>query len=77
MQRYVYILKHRIYYENVIDATEEKMLGVYSTKNKAEKAILKYMRLPGFKDYSRKCFYITKFKIGELHWTEGFYDDLV
>ena len=65
-----------IYYENDIDA-RVKMLGVYSTKNKAEQAILKYMRLPGFKDYTRTCFYITKFKIGELHWTEGFCDDLV
>lgn len=77
MQRYVYILQHKLYYEDLKDTAKVKMLGVYSTKRKAEQAILKYLRLPGFKDYTKSCFYITKYKIGELHWTEGFYDDLV
>jgi len=65
----VYILQHS--YE-VGDFDETKMIGVYSSKEKAKKTIESYKMLPGFKDYPLSCFYIGKYEIDKDHWTEGF-----
>ena len=40
----------------------------------AEKAIKKYYKLPGFKDYPLECFSIDKYRIDENNWKDGFVD---
>jgi len=54
------------------DFDETKMIGVYSSKEKAEKTIDRYKMLPGFKDYPISCFHIDKYEIDQEHWAEGF-----
>lgn len=74
MKRFVYILHHSYYYGKKSDYEEVKLLGVYSTKLMAEKAIKKYCKLPGFKDYPPECFSIDKYRIDKDNWKDGFVD---
>jgi len=55
------------------DDEDIKAIGIYSTREKAEKTIDKYKKenLPGFKDYP-DGFNITKYELDKDHWTEGF-----
>ncbi|QOL20183.1 DUF7336 domain-containing protein [Candidatus Bodocaedibacter vickermanii] len=68
---YVYRLTHEI------DITEEPEkddwvdIGVYSTQEKAEKALEKYKKLARFTDY-QDGFNIDKYKINEDNWTSGY-----
>ena len=64
------VLVHTYEYDSI---EETKILGVYSSKEKAKAAIDRYIKLDGFKDYPRECFYIMPFIIDEdSEWTEGF-----
>ena len=67
----VFILQHER--QKDLDNEDVKIIGIYSTKENAEKTIEKYKRknLPGFKDYP-DSFNITKYEIDKDHWTEGF-----
>lgn len=69
MDKYVYVLQHSYELENGYDET--KFLGVFSSLEKAESAVLEYKKLPGFKDYPND-FYIDKYEIDKTHWIEGF-----
>lgn len=68
----VYILEHSYEVGEDREFDEVKMIGVYSSKEKAEKTIARYRMLSGFKDYPVSCFYISKYEIDKDHWTEGF-----
>jgi hypothetical protein len=72
--KYVYVLQHSYEYEYEGDLFDEiKMIGVFSSKEKAQEVIDKYKLLPGFKDYSIDCFHIDKFEINKIsEWEEGF-----
>lgn len=50
---------------------ERKLIGVYSTKEKAEEAVNRLRRQPGFVDLP-DCFYIDEYTLDEDHWDEGF-----
>ncbi|QDU46032.1 hypothetical protein Mal52_45290 [Symmachiella dynata] len=50
---------------------ECKIIGVYATKDEAERAISRLRTQPGFRDWSNG-FSIDEYTIGEDHWTEGF-----
>ncbi len=63
MRRYVYVLEHFYYYGKNSEHTEIKMLGVYSTKHKAQNAVYKYLKITGFKDFTPDCFRVTRYKI--------------
>ena len=79
----LYIVEHlHILYDNVEDI---KFLGVFSTKEKAEKAIQMLSKQPGFKDFPKiiddndidndiiEGFYIMKVVVDEIaEWKEGF-----
>ncbi|AKT43472.1 DUF7336 domain-containing protein [Chondromyces crocatus] len=67
--KHVYILTHE--YEASEGVDETKMIGVYSSKEKAEMAITRLITQPGFRDY-KDCFNISKTTLDEDHWTEGF-----
>ncbi|MEH7336579.1 hypothetical protein V7161_28535 [Neobacillus drentensis] len=45
---------------------EIKMIGVFSTNEKAEEVIEKYMTLSGFKDHPMECFHIGKHEIDKI-----------
>jgi hypothetical protein len=65
----VYILQHT--HDLNDDDQDIKLIGVYSTEEKAQKAISKLSSLPGFKD-TLQSFYIDKYEIDKDHWSEGF-----
>ena len=48
-----------------------KLLGVFSTKDKANSGIQKYLSLPGFKDFPAG-FTVTPYTLDESHWLNGF-----
>ncbi|GAB2198995.1 DUF7336 domain-containing protein [Sessilibacter sp. MAH4] len=66
--RKIIVLQHS--YE---DHTHEdvKLIGVYSSKNIAQEAINRLIKLPGFKDYP-DGFSIDEYEINETNWSEGF-----
>jgi hypothetical protein len=50
---------------------ENKLIGVYSSKQQARSAQNRTKLLPGFKEH-RKGFIIDEYEVGKDHWTEGF-----
>ena len=72
--KYVFILHH--YYEIETNGSFHeyiKKIGIYSTEEKAQKAIEKLKEMPGFKEYP-ESFSIEKYEIDEDNWTSGFGD---
>lgn len=65
----VFLLQHS--YE-VGEFDETKLIGIYSSKEKAESTVERFKHLSGFKDYPHECFYIDEIEIDKDHWTEGF-----
>lgn len=76
---HAYLLEHS--YEYVFegeDFDEIKTIGIFSTREKAEKEIEQLKTFPGFKDYPLECFHISKYKIDEIGgWSEGFLSILI
>lgn len=68
----VYVLQHIYEYGEDDEYVEEKMLGVYSSEEKASEAIERYIQLEGFKDYPRECFYISEYFVDKDSWRGGF-----
>lgn len=76
----VFRLCHEIEYINEENADWKKeynsrILGVYSTKEKAEEALKLYKTLPGFKDTHDDCFCIGEYNLNKRQngdWLEGF-----
>lgn len=60
----VFILHHT--YGNS-ESESYKILGVFSTKTKANSEISKYLELPGFKE-SPNGFTVTEYALDEPHW---------
>lgn len=66
----VYLLVHTYEYA---ENEEIKILGIYSSKNKAKDAIERYFALDGFKNFSKDCFEIQKYSLNtDSQWNEGF-----
>ena len=53
------------------DGDDLKILGAYSTEQKAQDRILRTRTLPGFRDES-DCFHIDRYAIDEDRWRDGF-----
>lgn len=68
-----YLLQH--YYENERGIDIYKTLGVFSTREKAERALEMYSKKPGFRDYPLDCFYIDKYPVNFGSWETGFIQD--
>jgi homoserine kinase type II len=68
----VFVLEHS--YKNE-DHEDIEMIGVYSSKEKAEKTVRKFKKLPGFKCYP-DGFNIDKYIIEEDNWIEGFGEEI-
>jgi hypothetical protein len=66
---FVYLVEHT-YESDGID--EVKTIGIFSTRKKAQEAV-EYLRYkPGFRDYPKKAFLISRAKIDRIGWSEGF-----
>jgi hypothetical protein len=51
---------------------ETKLIGIYSSLEKAESVVERYKTLPGFRDYI-DAFHISEYEIDkDSNWTEGF-----
>lgn len=68
----VYLLQHTYFYGVNDEYEETKIIGVFDSKDKAQEAISKYSKLPGFKDFSNECFSIDEYQINIGEWSEGF-----
>ncbi|NLD49903.1 MAG: hypothetical protein GX660_22400 [Clostridiaceae bacterium] len=66
--KYIYYLQHFYEIEDIEIVTN---IAVYSSREKAEKALLKFRNHPKFANYP-KCFNIDEYKIDEDNWKEGF-----
>ncbi len=66
----VYCLWH-IYLPAGADDENEKLVGIYSTAENAEAAILRKRAYPGFKDYP-DGFQIHETTLDRDQWSEGF-----
>ncbi|MBM3611259.1 MAG: hypothetical protein FJX18_07070 [Alphaproteobacteria bacterium] len=68
--KHVYIVQHAYELESGQDIVKE--IGAYSTHKKAKEAVKRFRDLPGFKEY-KDGFHVTRSKIGEYSWQEGFF----
>lgn len=50
-----------------------KFIGAYSSLEKAEAAVERLSRVPGFAE-ARNGFHIERYEVDMDHWTEGFAD---
>jgi len=64
----VYIVEHS--YDNG-DCEEAKLIGVFSTEDKAKEIVDIYKKLPGFRDFPDN-FFINKYQLNVPEWKEGF-----
>ena len=51
---------------------EEKLIGIFSTREKAAEAIEAHKDLEGFRDYPVECFEIHEAVVNRSSWNEGF-----
>jgi hypothetical protein len=65
----VYVLQHVHSPED--DAEDVKFIGVYSSRENAEAAIMRLGRAPGFSD-SPAGFHIDEYQVDKDHWAEGY-----
>ncbi|MDU4961618.1 MAG: hypothetical protein E6X17_13280 [Sporomusaceae bacterium] len=68
----VYVLQHSYEVGENGAFDEVKFIGVYSSREKAEQVIRRYILLPGFRDFPIDCFHISKYEIDMDQWAEGF-----
>lgn len=53
------------------DGDDLKILGAYSTEQKAQDRLVRARELPGFRD-EPDCFLVDQYTLDEDRWTEGF-----
>ena len=70
----VYLLQHKYDYEiyEGIMTTNGKLIGIYSSRQNAEKVKEQYKSKKGFNRCPESCFLINEYVLNEDHWTEGF-----
>ncbi len=68
-----FVLSHFFEYGEDNFYEELKIIGVYSSRAKAEQAIERYILLPGFNNYTREAFCIDEATIDYgREWENGF-----
>ena len=69
----VYVLWHiHALHDDYGTHDEEKLIGIYSTEEKAAEAIEAHKDLEGFRDYPVECFEIHEAVVDRSNWNEGF-----
>lgn len=51
---------------------DEKLIGIFSTRENAEKAIATHKDLEGFRDFPLDCFEIHESELDRTNWNDGF-----
>lgn len=64
----VFLLQHS--YE-IGDCDETKVIGIYSSRDQAERAVRRLRSQPGFHDRPDD-FHIDAYPVDQDHWTEGY-----
>ena len=73
MEKRIYELNHHNRYGKNKEHDNEKGLGTYSTRERAEEAVAWCAQLPGFRNLPLDCFEIQEFVIDrDMVCTEGF-----
>ena len=65
--KYVYIVHHFNKY-----SADRKSIGEFSSQAKAKAVVAKYRNFREFKD-TPDGFYIDKYELNKMYWTEGYY----
>ena len=68
---FVYLLWHVHKDEELENGQDIKLIGVYSSNEKAEAALFRAKNLEGFKDH-QNGFEVSKYKLDRDGWTAGF-----
>ena len=64
----VFVFQH----EHELDGYDEvKFIGVYSSREKAQEAVARLGRLPGFAD-APDGFHIDEYRVDQDQWAEGY-----
>ena len=66
----VYVLQH-VHETPNGDDEDVKMIGVYSSEQKAQEAIARVVKAPGFREHP-DGFHIDAYEVDRDNWTEGF-----
>lgn len=56
------------------ETDEIKLVGIYSTRMRAEDAIRRLTPQPGFRD-TPDAFHIDRYRVDEDYWREGFFTE--
>lgn len=74
MATHIYILVHTYKIEDIYN--ESKFIGIFSSMKDINRAIDFSIQLPGFRDYPRDCFIVTKYLIDDYtKWIDGFNEE--
>ena len=65
----VFVVQHVHSREDGVE--DVKFIGVYSSREKAQEAVARMARLPGFAD-APDGFYIDEYRVDQDHWVEGY-----
>jgi hypothetical protein len=65
----VFVLQHVHAREDGVE--DVKLIGVYSSREKAEAAVARLGRLPGFAD-APDGFHVDEYRVDQDHWAEGY-----
>ncbi|TAJ38432.1 MAG: hypothetical protein EPO55_15685 [Reyranella sp.] len=71
---FVYIVNH-LDLDTLDDGDNEKLIGVYSSLDLAERAVAQLRDKPGFRDFPEKAWYISPHELDSIvdYWDEGFF----
>lgn len=67
----VYLLTHSFVHDDECETEAFFLLGVYSTRSKAESRLKEARQLPGFRRYP-DGFVIDEYELDKDEWTSGF-----
>ncbi len=65
----VFVLQHVHAREDGVE--DVKFIGVYSSREKADAAVARMGRLPGFAE-APEGFHIDEYRVDQDHWVEGY-----
>jgi len=71
---FVYSLYHTHFDERLDGGEDVKLIGVYTSFEKAKAAQERAEKLEGFRDHP-ECFEISKQRLDQDQWTSGFFTD--
>ena len=65
----VFVVQH--VHEREDDVEDVKLIGVYSSREKADAAVARLSRQPGFSD-AADGFHVDEYRVDQDHWAEGY-----